>query len=393
MKRRYHLRLPFWIYCGITLLVALAAVNTSYNLLFWIFGVLAAALLISGLISGWMMIGLRVRRVIGAHGVVGEPLIVRYEVTNRNRFLPAFNIHFEERPLERPGGWQRVMSSAYAWVMHIGPRETVHGDAIFLPHQRGPAHFQRLRFWTTFPFGIIGKSVTCSQPQHTLVYPRIYPLRHGVLEAVAPAGPLGSEITQHSGAGDDFYGLRDFRPGDSMRHIAWKRTANRDQLVCIERTKPNPPRLRIALNLTRSTQQIAESAGDPDTARQLEETAISLAASIIHAAELARYEIGLTVLGVDRPPIPVRRSHWHRNRLMAALAEIDLDQPRLPSRLRMTMEAERAAVVVIHPDRPDLSLASDEIWHFSAGQADHLIIRSEEQMQARAPHTPVEVAA
>ncbi len=247
MVRRYHLHLPGLMYAGLTLVVGFAAVNRQNNLLFWILGIMISALLISGLISGIMMQGLRVRRLVSSHGLVGEPLTVRYAVINRNRILPAFGIHIAERPVTEKGGWPRIMEPALAWVMHLGPRETVHGEAIFWPSRRGDVRFDKLRIWTTFPFGIVKKSITISQPQHTLIYPRLYRLRPHVLAALEPKGESGSKVSSQTGAGEDYYGMREFRPGDSMRQISWKRTATLDELVCVERTKPTPLRLRRCL--------------------------------------------------------------------------------------------------------------------------------------------------
>jgi uncharacterized protein (DUF58 family) len=251
--RRYHLHVPGFLYVGLTLLVGLAAVNRQNNLLFWILGVMLAALLISGLISGVMMQNLRVKRLVAGNGAAGEPLAVRYAVTNGSRLFPAFCIHLEERPVAGKAGWPRLMAPARAWVMHLGPGETVHGEAVFWPRRRGEARFDRLRIWTTFPFGIVKKSITVSLPQHTLIYPLRYDLRRDVLHAVAPQGLSGAKISPHTGAGDDYYGMRDFRPGDQLRQIAWKRSACLDQLVCLERTMPTPPRLRIVVNLTTPT--------------------------------------------------------------------------------------------------------------------------------------------
>ncbi len=384
MKRRYHLRMPFWIYCGLTLLVAAAAMNSGYNLLYWVFGVMASALLLSGIVSGAMMMGLAARRHGPPHGVVGEAMSIRYVVRNRNRLFPVFNIHFEELASSGADNWDSFMSLAPAWVMHAGPQESVHGEAVFWPQRRGVVRFDRLRIWTTFPFGIVRKSVTASQAQRFLVYPRLFMLRRRVLEAIAPAGTIGTRISAHAGAGDDYYGLREFRHGDSMRHIAWKRTANRDELVCIERTRPTPPKLRVVLNLTTPTDELRVGEDEKMTARELEETAISLAASIVHAADMAGCEVGLTILGDPREPIPVRRSHWHRNRLLAALAEIDLDALRQAAREHVVADLEPAGVVVVHPDRPDLSIMRGEAWHFTARQLDHLV----EHVAGRSEHQP-----
>jgi len=366
-KRRYHLQWPFWLYCGLTLLVGFAATNTGHNLLFWVFGAMASALLISGLVSGLMMIRLSVRRVIPGQGVVGEPLVVRYAVTNGTRFFPVFNIFCEEIA---DAEWTGLLRGERAWIMHIGPRERNHGDALYATRRRGVAGFQAVRIWTTFPFGIVKKSITFAQPQHTLIHPRVFPLRERVLDAVTPAGALGTHVSSHAGAGDEYYGLREFRAGDSLRHVSWKRTASRDELVCIERAQPSPPRLRVVLDLTGLGER-----GDAtlESRRQREESAICLAASFIHAADRRGLEIGLDVLGVDEPPIPVQRTHWHRNRLMAALARIDLACERERDERPQPVARGHASVVVIHPDRPVLGIGTAAAWHFSAEQMDHLI--------------------
>lgn len=396
MTRRYHLNLPFWFYSVLTVLVGAAAYTQQINLLYWLFGVMLAGLLISGLVSGVMMLSLRAVRLDPRHGAVGEPLVVRYAVTNRNPLLPAFNVHVEElaedSDMDRPRrrgvrgwlqrlarrtkivfewpvhrraraglpGWRRLMAPASAWIMHVGPRETVHGEAVFWPGRRGEARFDRIRLWTSFPFGIIQKSVTISQPQHTLIYPRVVPLRRNVMAAVATEGPLGMRVTQSAGAGDDYFGMRDYRPGDHLRNIAWKRAAGLDQLVCIERSQPNPPRVRVIINLLHG-----------QGAEELQEQAINLAASLIATVDRAGYEIGLSVLGVSSPPIRIRRSQWHVAKMMAALAAIDLDQPRFADR-SLPPDAERAAAVVIHPDRVDPTIGRSDAWHITARQLVNL---------------------
>ena len=86
--RRCHLQRPFWIYVGLTLLVALAAVAGQNNLLYWIFGVMAAALVISGIVSGIKMSGLRVRRLDQQHGLLGESFDTRSSIATGS-FLPS----------------------------------------------------------------------------------------------------------------------------------------------------------------------------------------------------------------------------------------------------------------------------------------------------------------
>jgi uncharacterized protein (DUF58 family) len=365
------------MYLGLTVLVGFAAMNGQNNLLFWILGVMISALLISGLVSGLMMRGLRVRRLVTRHGVVGEPLTVRYAVTNLNRFVPVFSVHITERPVSGASGWTGFMAPAEAWIMHLGPRETVHGEAIFWPRRRGEARFDQLRIWTTFPFGIIKKSVTFSQPQPALVYPQLYELRRRVVNAITPQGLAGALVSRRAGAGDDYYGMREFRQGDTLRQVAWKRTAGLDELVCIERTQPAPPKLRVVVNLTTPTRNLRVDPGSvrDQSPQHLEELSISLAASIIHAADQNGFEVGLSLPGTGLPPLPIRRSQWHRAKMMAALAGIDLDAERVPSEGPLAIRPERAGQIVVHPDRVEPSMANEDAWHVTARQLTTLALR------------------
>jgi uncharacterized protein (DUF58 family) len=376
MIRRFHAHVPGLVYVSLLALLAVAAMNNQNNLLFWLFGVMVSGLVISAIITNLMIWRLKVRRLDPQSGSVGEPLIVRYAVTNRAALVPAFNIHLSEVSNSSAGSdWTQLMKDARAWIMHVGPGETVHGETIFWPTRRGQVAFNRLRIWTTFPFGIFRKSITITQPLTTLIYPMVYELRPGILDAVLPAGLIGARVTQHSGAGDDYFGVREFKPGDSMRHIAWKQTARTDELITIERASPSPAKLRVILDLTVPTAQLRVDGTDGMSGRDLEERAISLAASMIRAADLDGFEVGLTVVGLDVPMIAVRRNQWHLKKIMAALASLDLDQSRIAARPQPIREVERAALVVIAPDRVQPLAARDDAMHLSARQLDSLVAR------------------
>ena len=87
------------MYAGLIVLVGLVAMNTQNNLLFWALGVLAAGLVLSIVLSWIILINVRVRRLDPQHGAVGEPLVVRYRMTNKARWTPVFNLHCEELPV------------------------------------------------------------------------------------------------------------------------------------------------------------------------------------------------------------------------------------------------------------------------------------------------------
>lgn len=395
MRRRYHLHLPGVLYVCLTLFVGLAAANRPNNLLVWLFGAMLAAVLISGIVSGGMLMGVRGTRVDPRRAVVGEPMVVRYAITNASRWWPAFNLHMDERPtstkasrggLRRRGTpWQDAARPAEGWVLHVGPGDTVHGEIVFFPQRRGRFVFDRFRVWTTFPFGLVRKSVSFDQRTEFLVHPRLMELRGDLFAELTRGGLGGFRLSSRSGPGEDYFGVREYRPGDSVRQIAWKRVALGQGIVSIERSSSTPPRVRVVLNL-RTPTALLRVAEQGLTARELEEQAIGMAASMAALAESQGYEVGLSILGLADAELeggpaeraaqrrsPIRRGHWHVEKLMSMLAAIDLDAERDEHARLSDVDRDRAIIVVVHPDRAVPSVAPEGSWHFVATQLDSLL--------------------
>lgn len=116
-----------------------------------------------------------------------------------------------------------------------------HGDAIqqfqyYMADKRGYLNVPRLRVETRFPLGLFTAWSWLKLDFEALAYP---------LPEFTPfvfSEGEGEEETEHaqlSVAGDqDFYGLRAYQPGDSMRQIAWKQLAKGRGLVSKEFEQP-----------------------------------------------------------------------------------------------------------------------------------------------------------
>lgn len=94
-------------------------------------------------------------------------------------------------------------------------------------HRRGRYRIERLILSTRYPLGLFNAWCYVAPRGETLVYPR-------------PGDPLASvQMLQPALAGkrsegegnDDFVGLRDYRPGDSLKHIDWKSLARERGLM------------------------------------------------------------------------------------------------------------------------------------------------------------------
>jgi uncharacterized protein (DUF58 family) len=365
------------VYVIAILVMGIASGARPNNLIIWVFSAMMAALLASGIVSGFMMTPLQTTRLEPRRGRVGEPLLIRYEIANRSRFMPAYDLAVVEsvdpRMLEPAGN---------AWVMHAGPGDVVHAEAVFRPVRRGRVGLSGFEVSTTFPFGLLRKIVRISHRGELLVHPEILPIRADLLARVTSGAFGGQRLSQRGGGDDEFFGVREYRSGDSIRHIAWKRLAGTGQIASIERGRAVPPRVRVLLDLRTPTASLRLAPGED--ARTLEERAIVIAASTIALADRLGYEYALSVAGIAIPSVALRKGHFHREKIMSLLAAIDLDAPRVAGN-GLSSSDERATLVCVHPDRADPGVAPESAWHFTARQLDALLEPRGEPGEARAP--------
>ncbi len=317
-RRRYHLGTPGAIYVFLTLLVALGAFNSQNNLLFWAFGFALALLVVSGLISGAMLMGLDVRRLPIGESTVNERMPIHYRLSNRNRRMPAFALTITEvapapRRARRTASatWPSFTSEPSAFVAHVGPGQTVHGEAVTLPTRRGIPRFTHILISTAFPFGIIKKSLLFEQTTDAIVRPAPLPVAASILQRATRQGSHGAAPTRRAGPGDEFFALREYVPGDSPRAIAWRASARGQDLLVRQSAAPAPVRVWAVLRFT------------PGATEQMNERAIGLVAGLIDTATTRGLDVGLSVPLMDVAISP-RDGRLQRERLMNELAVLDL---------------------------------------------------------------------
>lgn len=93
--------------------------------------------------------------------------------------------------------------------------------------RRGWLQPGRLRVETRYPLGLFRAWSWCLLDRACLVHPA----PHGDRPLPAPQPRGGDTAPGDEDAGDDFSGLRAYRPGDAPRHIAWKASSHGDELL------------------------------------------------------------------------------------------------------------------------------------------------------------------
>ena len=156
-------------------------------------------------------------------------------------------------------------------------------------HQRGIYAFGRAELAAGSLFGLEQQSRQVTQVDRLIVYPKIVPVDEIPLPFERPAGPAAARrrIVEDPLR---MASVREYVPGDSIRHIHWKVTAHRDQL----QTKVFDPQASEALILFADVQ----TDSDPYVlVPEYLELVVSAAASLaLHGLD-ARRSVGLLANG------------------------------------------------------------------------------------------------
>ncbi len=292
VARRYHTHAPGLVYALLTVLLVLGAINTQNNLLFFMFGMGVCGIIVSGVLSGAALMGLRVRREVPGPGQAGADLRIRYRIANRNWFMPAGALVVEELPRWRGGrheaSWPGILGAGGASVAWVAGRREVEVEVEVPALHRGVCELDAVRISTTFPFGITLKSVVFTQPQRVVVRPWTAPVRREVWRRIAGGGGVASVRRKVRGLGGEFFALREYAAGDSTRAIAWRASARRGELLVREAGERGPRRVWLSPLLGGDAEQ--------------RERAVSLLAGLARSAVGQGLEVGCVAGEATLPP-------------------------------------------------------------------------------------------
>jgi uncharacterized protein (DUF58 family) len=235
---------------------------------------------------------------------VGGPSRVELRVANRSaRRTPLLT-------LRDPVGDGR---SASVVVAPLGAGETVRATYRLPTDRRGILRVGPLAVEVADPFGLASASTRGAPVAELTVWPAIEDI---------PSLPHTTGDDPHGGAdhpntltaaGEDFYALRAYVLGDDLRHVHWKSTARRDELMVRQDEMPWQGRATVLLD-TRA------DAHTPETF----ERAVSAAASIVVACSRRRFLLRLVTTGGDDSGMGAGAGHVEG--ILERLATVALDR-------------------------------------------------------------------
>src|SRR5262249_52445077 len=121
--------------------------------------------------------------------------------------------------------------------------------------RRGLVDLSEIELATTFPLGFVRCAMRLHVPQEMIVYPRIGMLNRYLALQYRESIETGTMTSNRRGGHDEFYGVREYRPGDNVRAIHWRSTARTGELMMRETAANAPPQMIVVLNIRTAREQ------------------------------------------------------------------------------------------------------------------------------------------
>jgi uncharacterized protein (DUF58 family) len=259
LRRRAWLSREGWYYCAVLTFIVAGAILKNVNLLVALAGMMFAPLIINWRLVMESLSGLMVRRKLPEQVCAGEPLTVEIVAENPRRWMSSWLVTVDdwiEREGEESRGqgsgarsqetggrlaramswWWRVLlrqrvfrvgtTRASAVISHVPAGGRAIGTYRLTLHRRGRYRFGPLRVSTRYPLGLVWGHFTQPASAELIVAPRVGRLSQEWLQLIE-AEMVGDQRRhpQRGVSEGDYYGLRPFQSGDSMRWVHWRTTA------------------------------------------------------------------------------------------------------------------------------------------------------------------------
>ncbi|HKQ39830.1 MAG TPA: DUF58 domain-containing protein [Verrucomicrobiae bacterium] len=250
---------------GIMVAVGAFGADTNFTMAYQAFALMACLLIVSLV---WAMVArgkFSGSRWLPRHGTAGVPMPYRIRLKNLTlrpqRSLMLLESLGDPRPTlaqylstpepgEEQRNWFDRVCGYYRWrwlllrnlgvqwrdlpvpVLLPGAELTVQHE--LRPQRRGILHFANVLVAWPDPFGLCRsfRKIRCSQ--RVTILPKRYPISPLALPGRRQYQPRGVSLASTIGESEEFIALRDYRPGDPLKHVYWRATAKLNKPVIKE---------------------------------------------------------------------------------------------------------------------------------------------------------------
>lgn len=276
------------IFAGAVITLVAWLINVAQ--LYWMAAMLFLLPQLSRLFAMVEQSGLEIERELPGSANQGDLITVRYRVRNL-QVLPKLHLALSD---ELPRGL--APADPLPIPIHVPPREEIEQAYTLVAKRRGCHRIPGVELESTDMLGISIRTRRLELESEILVYPRIVPLPELMIPPRSQSGRASEESALRKGEGAGFYGIREYRPGDPLRHVHWRTAARLGRLTVVEWEAEEA---RDALVFVDTRAALVKELGAGTTL----DAAAGLAASLTHALLERGDTVRLVLPGttMDRP--------------------------------------------------------------------------------------------
>jgi uncharacterized protein (DUF58 family) len=211
---------------------------------------------------------------------------------------------------------------------------------------RGVFQWETVRAVASDPFGLFPRALSLPAASETVLRPRVRKFRPFSLHPERTVRSPGSVLGGRAGTGTDFWGVREYQPGDQMRRLDWRRSARHPgRLYTREHEQEDIADVGLVLD-------VRAQANLRSGRRELAECSIDAAASLAEMFLRGGNRVGMIVIGTAMTVVYPGYGKVQLYRVLRALAEIGSrgePSPYTMDRAPLRVFSPRAIIVVLSP--------------------------------------------
>lgn len=294
-------RYLFWM----TAVVALLGLHPKGNQVFKVFALPASVLTVASLFALSRAPKVALSCALPSRATAGTSLAVSVTLAAADRapLRPLFLSFPQSRGLF-VSPRQRLLAAGAEPL-----RETV----ILRADRRGRYLLRGPTLRATDPLGLIGSHSRRTEDQVLLVYPRFYAMDSFRLPVGRRYQPGGIPLASRTGDSLEFLGTREYRPGDSIKHIHGRSSARAGAPVVMEFQEEYFSRIALLLDTFVPKRSRRKE-------REAFEAAISVVASVADYFSRSEYVVDIFAAGPDVYEVSAGRSLAYLENILDVLA-------------------------------------------------------------------------
>ncbi len=251
---------PGMYYALILSVVAAVAVIRQINIMLILAGMLLGPIVYNFRLATAVGRALKIRRVLPSGVCAGDLVVVRLEVKNTSTRRAVCAVRVTDQVLRVCPGRASEEGRPSVVVAFLAPGESTTVSYEGRLARRGLYRFGPLTVTTQFPFGLVERKIVLPLWDELVVCPRLGRLsgRWG-FEQREPRETVPHRDSRESRRGDEFFGVRDWQRGDSLRKIHWRSSARHGKWVVRQFELPRNQDVALLVDLVRyQTEDISD---------------------------------------------------------------------------------------------------------------------------------------